>query len=173
MPVKLGLYSYGNIGIIDFSTEKTDIVETGKYCSFAQNIVVMLNANHRHDTFSTYPFKEFGWTNATCSSRTSKKVPKIGNDVWIGNNVTILSGVDIGDGCVIGTNTTVTKSVPPYAIVCGNPGVIKKYRFSEDQIKDLLQYPWWNLEKEKIVKHILPVMDNIDEVIKKLKQLYS
>jgi acetyltransferase-like isoleucine patch superfamily enzyme len=173
MSLKKGEYSYGNIAIIDFSPEKKEVVETGKFCSFAANICVLLNANHRHDTLSTFPFKEFGWKTAKSFSRTSKKTPKIGNDVWIGNGVTILSGVDIGDGAVIAANTTVTKDVPPYAIVAGNPSKIKKFRFSEIQISNLLKYPWWNLDKEDIADKILPYMDDIDKVIEILKEVYE
>lgn len=173
MSFKLGEYSYGHLGIIDFSHEKTEIIETGKFCSFAQNIVVLLNANHRHDLLSTYPFKEFGWKNANHINRTSKKTPKIGNDVWIGNNVTILSGVEIGDGAVIAANTVITKDVPPYAILAGNPGRVKKFRFNETQISDLLKYQWWNLDKEKIENEILPIIDDINLVIEKLKFLYN
>ena len=173
MSLKKGEYSYGHIAIVDFSPEKTEVVETGKFCSFASNICILLNANHRHDTLSTYPFKEFGWNTAKYFNRTTKKTPKIGNDVWIGNGVTILSGVEIGDGAVIATNTMVTKDVPPYAIVAGNPGRVKKFRFNETQISELLKYPWWNLSKEEIATEILPYMTDIEKVIEILKQIYG
>ena len=173
MSLILGEFSYGTIGIINFDYEDCPIVRTGKFCSFAGGISMLLNANHRSDTISTYPFKEFGWRNAINNNRYSKKVPSIGNDVWIGCNVTILSGASIGDGAIIGANTTVTKDVPPYSIVCGNPGVVKKYRFTPEQITELLKYPWWNLQKTQIEDHIIPIMDNIDAVILKLKEIYA
>ena len=73
----------------------------------------------------------------------------IENDVWIGAKSTIMSGVKIGNGAVIGATATVTKDVPPYAIVVGNPGKIVKYRFTEKQIELLLKISWWNWDEEK------------------------
>lgn len=66
----------------------------------------------------------------------------IGNDVWIGDNAVILKGT-IGDGAVIGAGAVVTKDVPPYAIVAGNPAKIIKYRFSQERIEELLMEKWW------------------------------
>jgi acetyltransferase-like isoleucine patch superfamily enzyme len=172
MAFQLGEYSYGHLAIINFEPNSKDIIKTGKFCSFASNIKILLHANHRHDVFSTYPFKEFGWKNATIENRYSKYIPTIGNDVWIGTDVTILSGVNVGDGAVIAANTVVTKDVPPYAIVAGNPGRVKKFRFSESQISDLLKYPWWNLDKSTIETRILPYSDNIDALIDVLKTIY-
>lgn len=74
----------------------------------------------------------------------------IGNDVWIGCNSTVLRGVRIGDGAVVGANTIVTKDVPPYAIVVGNPGRIIKYRFDEEIILKLLQIEWWKFDDQVI-----------------------
>ena len=74
----------------------------------------------------------------------------IGNDVWIGENVTIKGGVKIGDGAIIGMNSLVTKDVPPYAIVGGNPAKIIRYRFDEDTIHKLLEIKWWDWPLEVI-----------------------
>ena len=70
----------------------------------------------------------------------------IGNDVWTGHNVNIMSGVNVGDGAVIGAGSIVTKDVPPYAIVAGVPATIRRYRFSEGIIARLLRAKWWELE---------------------------
>jgi serine acetyltransferase len=74
----------------------------------------------------------------------------IGNDVWIGAKSTIMSGVKIGDGAVIGSGSVVAKDVPPYAIVVGNPAKVIKYRFDEQQIENLLEIAWWNWPEHKI-----------------------
>jgi serine acetyltransferase len=74
----------------------------------------------------------------------------IGNDVWIGAKSTIMSGVKIGHGAVIGSGSVVAKDVPPYAIVVGNPAKVIKYRFDEQQIKDLQNIAWWNWDESKI-----------------------
>lgn len=96
----------------------------------------------------------------------------IGNDVWIGANATIKRGVTIGDGAVIGANSIVTKSIPPYAIVAGNPGKIIKYRFDKDTIKKLLNIEWWKLDDSTIKTNCdLFAMGPTDNVIEKLEEI--
>ena len=82
------------------------------------------------------------------------KPTKIGNDVWIGEFVTIVGGVNIGDGAVIATKSVVTKDVPPYAIVGGIPAKVIKYRFDEETIGALLQSKWWDLPDDEIGKKL-------------------
>ncbi len=91
--------------------------------------------------------------------------PTIGNDVWIGSNATILQGVNIGNGAVIAAGAVVTKDVPPYAIVGGVPAKIIKYRFTEEQIKSLLDIEWWKLDKEEF-KDKMKDFENVDTFIK-------
>lgn len=91
---------------------------------------------------------------------------EIGNDVWIGYGATILSGVRIGDGAIVGANAVVTKDVPPYAIVAGNPAHVIRMRFSPQIISDLLQIQWWNWPFDKIRKNMpLLLSDNITKFI--------
>ncbi|MDB2464704.1 CatB-related O-acetyltransferase [Amylibacter sp.] len=90
----------------------------------------------------------------------------IGSDVWIGTKVTVMPGVNIGHGCVIGANSVVTKDCEPYAIYAGNPAKFIRYRFDEDKIKILLKSKWWNWPLEKIWK-------NHEFFTKKIKQLSS
>lgn len=79
-----------------------------------------------------------------------EKECKIGNDVWIGANSTVLRGVTLGDGVVVGANSIVTKSIPPYAVVAGNPARIIKYRFDEEIIRRFLKIKWWTLDDDTI-----------------------
>lgn len=92
---------------------------------------------------------------------TSQKIPEyphpqgeekvtIGSDVWIGRNAVILGNVTIGDGAIIGAFSVIAKDVPPYAVVVGNPQVIKRYRFTEEQIEKLLKIKWWLWPDEKV-----------------------
>jgi acetyltransferase-like isoleucine patch superfamily enzyme len=74
----------------------------------------------------------------------------IGNDVFIGANVTMLDGVKVGDGAVIGAGAVVTKDVPPYAIAVGVPAKVVRYRFDKDTIKALLERQWWNGTEEEV-----------------------
>ena len=88
--------------------------------------------------------------------------------MWIGLNVTILGGVTVGDGAVLAAGAIVTKDVPPYAIVGGNPAKIIKYRFSKEQIEKLLKIKWWNWPMYKIFNNInLLENENIEEFINK------
>lgn len=70
----------------------------------------------------------------------------IGNDVWIGANACIMGGVTIGDGAIVGFGTIVTKDVPPYAVVAGNPARIVKQRFMDDVAEALLAFQWWQYD---------------------------
>ena len=91
----------------------------------------------------------------------------IGNDVWIGRNVIIISGVKIGDGSVIGAGSVVTKDVPPYAIAAGNPAKIVRMRFDEETIKKLLKIEWWNWSLERVLANLPYLLSNdIAEFVK-------
>ena len=95
----------------------------------------------------------------------------IENDVWIGATSTIMSGIKISNGAVIAAGSTVTKDVPPYAIVAGNPGKIVKYRFTEEQIKDLLDISWWDWTESKIKEECMILWSSdINDFIKKHKK---
>jgi serine acetyltransferase len=92
------------------------------------------------------------------------------NDVWIGAKSTIMSGVKISNGAIVAANSVVTKDVPPYSVVAGNPAKIVKYRFTEEQIHELLKISWWDWDEEKIKNEALNMWsDNIDNFIKKHK----
>jgi len=92
----------------------------------------------------------------------------IENDVWIGATATIMSGVKISNGAVVGAGSVVTKDVPPYAIVAGNPAKVVKYRFTEEQIEKLLSIAWWDWEEQKIRDNAMIMWsNNIDDFINK------
>lgn len=132
----------------------------GKFCSIACGAKFLFNsANHNLNSLSTYPFPLFfeEWDlkkeNVT-ESWNNKGDIIIGNDVWIGYEAVIMSGVNIGDGAVIGTRAVVTKDVPPYTIVGGVPAKIIRKRFSEEVISKLLEIKWWDWNEEKIKNNI-------------------
>jgi len=169
MAVVLGKHSYGSINVARWGSKDNVIV--GKYCSIAAGCNMFLDGNHNIKSFSSYPFKEiFGWPDCPQNSW-GKATPTIGNDVWIGNSVTIYSGANIGNGAVIAGNSVVTKSVPDYAVVAGNPARIVKYRFSPSQIQDLLRLKWWDLDEQVIRQQLIPVLEDIDTVIRRLKTI--
>ena len=144
----------------------------GNFCSIASGIKIFLGGNHRHDWVTTYPFGHIHqdiFNNFNGEGHpTTKGDIIIGNDVWIGQNTTIMSGIKIGDGAVIANNSHIVKDVEPYSIVGGNPAKLIRYRFTTEQIDKLLRIKWWDWEDEKINK-FTPLLcnNNIDDFINK------
>ncbi|VXB60799.1 CatB-related O-acetyltransferase [Maribacter litoralis] len=130
----------------------------GKFCMIASGVTFIMNgANHLSKSISTYPFAIFGkdWQHAMDGKTyPTKGNTVIGNDVWIGFNATIMPGINIGDGAIIASNATVTKDVPPYAVVGGNPAKVIRKRFSDEGITKLLELKWWNWPIEKITANV-------------------
>ena len=78
----------------------------------------------------------------------------VGHDVWIGHGAVILPGVTIGNGAIIAAATVVTRDVPAYAIVGGNPGTVLRYRFDETTIQRLQQLEWWAWDAGKVTRNV-------------------
>lgn len=151
----------GHISIGRFSTingPSTDIytainyVNIGHYCSVARGVVIQ-EYNHWMDHCSTYSIFSHTFNDPTVEESVSKGPIIIGHDVWIGTQSIILSGVNIGNGAIIGANSVVTSNVPPYAIVGGSPARVLGYRFSESIREKLLEIQWWHWSVEKIKRN--------------------
>lgn len=124
-------------------------IEIGKYCSFAPWCKA-IPFNHP----ITHPATSYDVLDCSAENLAPSKSITIGNDVWCGFNVIILSWVTIGDGAIIGAGSIVTKNVESYAIVAGNPAKFIRYRFpSENLRKQLLNLQWWNWDDEKIYRN--------------------
>lgn len=161
----IGEWTYGNPNVILGRTHGR--LKIGKYCSIGPNVELVLVGDHRVDFVTTYPFsvffKEYGHLKGYPRHRGDIA---IGNDVWICYGANILSGTTVGDGAVIGMNTTVTKDVPPYAIVVGNPAKIIRYRYKLEIIDKLLSIKWWDWPHEKVLKAApLLANENINKFI--------
>ena len=149
----VGRYTFiGKDSYVDKSTESI-----GRFCSIAMGTKISLQ-NHPMKWVSTHPFtytKRYGFveSNISIEGVTTWKT-KIGNDVWIGANVTILAGVVIGDGAVIGADSLVTKNVDPYSIVSGSPAKHIRFRFNEETVAKLLKIQWWKWSTEDLRKNI-------------------
>ncbi|MBQ3564661.1 MAG: CatB-related O-acetyltransferase [Alphaproteobacteria bacterium] len=136
-----------------------DKLVIGKFCQIASGVKFLMNGMfHIMDAFTTYPFTIF-------SKECGEKYPKnvkfpfkgdtvIGNDVWIGHNVTFMPGVRISDGAIIGTNSLVTKNVGPYEVWGGNPAHLIRKRFSDEVIDCLEKIQWWNWDIKKIAENV-------------------
>lgn len=158
-----GKYSYGEPNIISYSLNRNKVY-IGNFCSLGKNINIYLSNGIGHDTtfISTYPFGHIHQNvfNVNNNSKNTNGDVIIGNDVWIGDNVVIMSGVKIGDGCVIANNSHVVKNIEPYSIVGGNPALLIKKRFNEEQIKKVLEIQWWNWDETKINENLHLICSN-------------
>jgi acetyltransferase-like isoleucine patch superfamily enzyme len=152
----IGKYSYGVPEIQLIGTESRLYV--GSFCSVAANCKIFLGANHRYDWNTTYPFGHIYQnvfnTYSGAGHPQSNGDVHIGNDVWIGDSCTIMSGVTIGDGAIIAANSHVVKDVEPYSVVGGNPAKFIRYRFDEQKRRRLLDLQWWNWDDSKINKNL-------------------
>lgn len=161
-------YTYGNISMYH-SGNGDEKLTIGNYCSIAPEVTFLLSSEHGYKNISTYPFKvKFLGEENEAGSKGSITV---GDDVWIGYGAIIMSGVSLGQGAIIGAGSLVTKDVPPYAIVAGNPAKILKYRFEPAVIEKLMTIDFSELSKEKIKKlseyiYTELTSENIDEIIK-------
>lgn len=131
----------------------------GRFCAIARGIEFIMNgANHRMNSATTYPFNIMGGGWETFAPEL-KDLPfkgdtVVGNDVWIGQHVTVLPGVHIGDGAIIGANSVVAKDIPPYCIAAGDPCRIIRKRFDDELIQYLLTLKWWDWDADKIFQNM-------------------
>lgn len=150
----------------------------GKFCQIAAGVNFVMNgANHQMNSVSTYPFYIFeGWNEEIppLAEMPLKGDTVVGNDVWIGQNATILPGVKIGDGAIIGMNSVVGSDVAPYTVVAGNPAKLIRKRFDDELIDILEKLQWWNKSVEEINK-LIPLLtcSDLGMVKQTLKDLFD
>lgn len=152
----VGAHSYGVPTVIGKGSPDDLII--GKFCSFADGSMILINVEHRTDWATTYPFPALpaDWpTGQGITGHPRFKGPVvIENDVWVGLRAVILSNVVIGNGACIGACSVVTKDVPPYSIVAGNPAKVIRYRFSDEHIQKLLDLKWWDWDRDRIAQAV-------------------
>ena len=142
----------------------------GKYCALARDVKFIMNgANHKISGFSTFPFFIFGngWEVAApqANELPNKGDTIVGNDVWLGYDVLVMPGVQIGSGAIVASRSVVVSDVPPYAVVGGNPGRVIRQRFSDEVVSALLEIEWWNWPVEKVTRHLHAIVgDDIREL---------
>lgn len=166
--IQVGDYTYydDDAGSEDFERHVThhyeflgDKLIIGKFCAIGKGVEFIMNgANHRMGSVTTYPFNIFGHGWEKCTP-TLEELPLkgdtvIGNDVWLGQNVTVLPGVHIGDGAVIGSDSVVARDIPPYTIAAGDPCRVIRSRFDRELTEYLLELKWWDWDAEKIFRNL-------------------
>lgn len=166
--------TYGLENLIIRSWGEGAMLHIGSFCSIADRVEIFLGGNHRTDWVTTYPFGHinqdiYDWHGE--GHPATKGDVHIGNDVWLGSQCTILSGVTIGDGAVVAAKSVVHKDVPDYCIVAGNPAKVIKQRFTKEQIEAIKKNPWWEMPDEEI-QELLPLLcsGKINDFIAKISE---
>ena len=159
--VDVGKYSYGGCFSPDFNMGGI-AVKVGRYCSMAGNIHYF-GANHPIKNISSSAY----FYNKAFSGLDVKDVPRgtldISDDVWIGYGVIITNSChNIGRGAVIGAGSIVTKDIPSYSIVAGNPAHLIRYRFNSDEIKEIENSEWWKKRPDELYKYYEYISDPIE-----------
>lgn len=159
--VTIGKKTYGTIRI--FNDVKNAHLYIGSFCSIGDNVVFLLGIDHPTNFISTFPFR-VKIEKKDEMEAISKGNIVVDDEVWIGYGATILSGVHIGQGAIVGANALVTKDIPPYAIAGGTPAKLIKYRFEERIINELLKVDFDSLTDDMII-------DNIDDLYKEMTDI--
>jgi len=158
--VKVGKFTYGSIEVHTWSADN-EFLQIGNYVSIAEGVKFLLGGNHYYKSFSTFPFKVKYMGNQNEAFSKGKII--VGDDVWLGTDALILSGVKIGQGSIIGAGSVISKDVPPYSIVVGNPAQIIKYRFKHTTIDKLLQIDFSKIDEEFIRNNIVDLYKDLDD----------
>lgn len=158
---------FSNVGAFTYSySPLPEGLTVGRYCSISDGLR-FIDSSHPLDALTTsamlfrrrnHLFKEYFTESlhehARSYASATLEYPEIGHDVWIGSNVTIAPHITIGTGAVLAANSTVTRDVPPYAVVGGNPAKIIKYRFDKDTIQGLLDSQWWDYDPKQVFSNV-------------------
>lgn len=158
--ISVGNKSYGEIILYQWGSPKEKL-QIGNYVSIANDVRFVLGGNHRYDILSTYPFK-FRYMEEITEAYSNGPII-VEDDVWIGMNCIILSGIRIGKGAVIAAGSVITRDVPPYSVVGGNPGKIIKYRFTNDIIEELKEFSIDDLSENYIKENISDLYSKVDK----------
>jgi virginiamycin A acetyltransferase len=135
-----------------FSAERLVI---GKFVQIAHGVkFITSSANHPMSGLSTYPFRIFDLAGTGGYADLPFKDTVVGHDVWIGYGAVVMPGVTIGSGSIVASGAVVSRDVPPYAVVGGNPARLIRKRFADDVIDALLDIAWWDWEADRIERHI-------------------
>lgn len=155
-----GEYTY----LANRQTREVEGVDIGRYTSIAEGVEFVDRSNHpcikNPSLVASFPFSnvwagiDYPGTEREVLIPNTSTHTIIGNDVWIGRNAKIVSGVTIGDGAIIGAEAVVAKDIPPYSVVVGNPVKIIKKRFHYKTIEKLLKICWWQWDKETVLERL-------------------
>lgn len=156
--VKVGKATYGSLRVLygNIGSE----VRIGSYCSIGPNVTFIINDDHPLDRISTFPFRAM-----LLGERAYEGIDRgpilIGDDVWLGANATVLSGVTIGQGAVVAAGAVVTRDLPPYAICGGVPAKVLRYRLPKELIQKTLKFNWEGIDEQFVRAHLSPLYSTL------------
>jgi acetyltransferase-like isoleucine patch superfamily enzyme len=159
--VKVGDHSLINDEMEVCSFRSPQTITIGKYCSIGRCQFVV-DGDHEMGYATTYAFKELGYAPTARENKHVKPPPVVQNDCWLCDDAVVFGGVTVHDGAVIAGHAIVTKDVPAYAVVAGNPARIVKYRFDELTRARLLASRWWDLPDAFVFSTLAPIMHDVD-----------
>ncbi len=168
----IGAYSYGRPKVR--FPESGRRLTIGRYCSIADKVEILLGGGHRLDWATTYPFaamrEHFPGARAPADYHASRGDVVIGHDVWLGSGCMILSGVTVGHGAVVAARAVVSRDVPPYAVVAGNPARVVRTRFDPETVAALVETAWWDLPPAAVAD-LVPLLcsDRIADLLAALR----
>lgn len=171
--IYVGKHTYGPLRVINFDPANIDVkLKIGSFCSIADKVEFFLCENHQVKTLTTYPLKSM-LISSSQDDAVGRGDIQIDDEVWIGYGAIIYSGVKIGKGAIVSARSVVTKDVPPYHIVGGNPAKIIKKRFSDKIIKFLMRLDLNNIQEDWIIKNIdlfytELTEDNVEDVFNRI-----
>lgn len=150
--VELGRYTYGYDAGTFVLSQVGERIVIGRFTSIAADVRIFSGGEHVTDAVTTYPLRTLllrpeatgnwdAWSRGTTT---------IGSDVWLGHGAVVLSGVRVGHGAIVGAGAVVTRDVPDYAVVAGNPATVVKRRFTPELVERLLAIAWWDWDVERV-----------------------
>lgn len=165
--VSVGKGTYGELKVHCFDNPKEHLT-IGNYCSIAGEVDFILGGEHPLTHISTFPFCGKVFPSQDNAYTGSKGPIIVQDDVWIGHRCVILSGVTLGQGCVIGAGSMIRKDVPPYAVYSG--GSVVNYRFPPEIVSKLMRIDFGSITPEAMTKfrkyYLIDVdSNNIDRIL--------
>lgn len=171
--IQVGVGSYGELNVLSFKNQNEKLI-IGNYVSIASNVTFILGGNHQRSAFSNYPIASM--FTQLCPERDAQTKGEIivEDEVWIGANVIILSGITIGKGAIVAAGSVVTKDVKPFSIVGGNPARFIRYRIPENLIEERKRVDLIDIDRMDVTKNIDLFYQELNpsnlETIKKMKK---